>query len=187
MSQNKMLITEEKEGLLEILESRFLKNMHRHPNLVWENIAEKLKLDPSKLLALHMMEATGGEPDVVSFNEETKEYLFIDCSAETPTGRRGICYDQEALNARKANKPHHSAKGMAESMGVKLLTEAQYFSLQTLGDFDTKTSSWLDTPIDIRKKGGAIFGDKRYGRTFIYHNGADSYYAVRGFRSCLWV
>ncbi|WP_304516726.1 DUF4256 domain-containing protein [Cecembia rubra] len=187
MSQNKMLTTEEKEGLLEILESRFLKNMNRHPNLVWENIAERLKHSTPKLFSLYAMESTGGEPDVVSFNEETKEYLFMDCSAETPTGRRSVCYDQEALDSRKANKPHNSAQGMAESMGVKLLTEEEYFSLQTLGDFDTKTSSWLDTPADIRKKGGAIFGDKRFGRTFIYHNGADSYYAVRGFRCYLWV
>jgi len=187
MNPIKALPHKEIDYLLQVLKSRFLQNMYRHPNLVWENIAEKLKLDPSKLLALHEMEATGGEPDVVSFNEENNEYLFIDCAAETPTRRRSVCYDQEALESRKANKPHHSAKGMAESMGVKLLTEPQYFSLQTLGEFDTKTSSWLDTPIDIRKKGGVIFGDKRYGRTFIYHNGAESYYAVRGFRSCLWV
>jgi hypothetical protein len=187
MSQNKMLTNEEKKGLLEILESRFLKNLHQHPNLVWKNIAEKLKHSSLKLSALYAMEATGGEPNVVNFNQETKEYLFMDCSAETPLGRRSVCYDQEALDSRKANKPHNSAKGMAESMGVKLLTEEQYFFLQTLGDFDTKTSSWLVTPLEIRKKGGAVFGDKRYGRTFIYHNGAESYYAVRGFRTCLWV
>lgn len=187
MNPIKLLTHKEEEYLLEVLESRFLKYMHRHPNLVWENIAERLRHSTPKLFSLYAMESTGGEPDVVSFNEETKEYLFMDCSAETPTGRRSVCYDQEALESRKANKPNHSAQGMAESMGAKLLTEAQYFTLQTLGDFDTKTSSWLDTPTDIRQKGGAIFGDKRYGRTFIYHNGAESYYAVRGFRTCLWV
>jgi hypothetical protein len=169
--------------LLESLQSRFEKNMQRHPNLTWDKIKLKLQTNPAKLESLYLMEESGGEPDIIAYDAASDTYTFCDCSAESPSGRRSLCYDDKALNARKENKPRSSAQAIAAEMGVELLTEAQYFELQQLGDFDLKTSSWLLTPEPVRKLGGAIFGDKRYGRTFIYHNGAESYYAARGFRA----
>lgn len=173
--------------LLSILHERFEKNARRHEGLEWASIASKLEANPAKLWSLHEMEATEGEPDVVGQDATTGEYLFFDCVAESPKGRRSVCYDQAALDSRKQHKPADSAMGMAAAMGIELLTEAQYRHLQTLGDFDAKTSSWLATPAAIRERGGAIFGDWRYGQVFIYHNGAESYYAARGFRGCLRV
>lgn len=183
----KKLSPEQEEEFLGILQSRFDHNPQRHPNLLWEQVKVRLLEFPEKLSSLYEMENTGGEPDVVAQDSANGAFVFFDCSAETPSGRRSFCYDQMALDSRKANKPQNSAKAMAAMMGVNLLTEEEYFYLQTLGDFDTKTSSWLETPTEIRKKGGAIFGDKRFGRTFIYHNGAESYYGVRGFRASLRV
>ncbi|MFC0262948.1 DUF4256 domain-containing protein [Fontibacter flavus] len=183
----KKLSPQQEEEYLGILQSRFNQNPQRHPNLIWEQVKTRLLEFPDKLSSLYDMENTGGEPDVVSQDSSSGAFVFFDCSAETPLGRRSFCYDQTALDSRKANKPQNSAKAMADMMGVNLLTEEEYFYLQTLGDFDTKTSSWLETPVEIRKKGGAIFGDKRFGRTFIYHNGAESYYGVRGFRASLRV
>ncbi len=173
--------------LLETLKSRFEENKDRHPDLSWEKIAEKLKANPDKLWSLSEMEKTGGEPDVVEFDKAKNEYIFFDCAAESPKGRRSLCYDQEALETRKKFKPTSSALAMAVIMQVDLLTEEEYQQLQQIGDFDTKTSSWLKTPSEIRKRGGAIFGDFRFGRTFIYHNGAESYYGARGFRARLAV
>lgn len=181
------MTSEQQEILLNTLKARFEKNTNRHQGMVWANVEAKLKSAPQKLWSLYQMEETGGEPDVVGFDKKTGEYLFYDCVDETPKGRRSICYDQEALNSRKEHKPKNSAVGMAKEMGIELLTEEEYRALQQLGKFDTKTSSWLKTPADVRKLGGAIFGDFRYGNVFIYHNGAESYYAVRGFRGVLKV
>ncbi len=178
---------DQREELLRILEIRFEKNMNRHHGLDWAAIRAKLEANPAKLASLYAMESTGGEPDVVGHDSKTGEYLFYDCSAESPADRRSLCYDGEALEARKEHKPKHSAVGLAVEMGIELLTEEQYRSLQKLGKFDTKTSSWLKTPPDIRKLGGAIFGDRRYNTVFTYHNGAESYYGGRGFRGLLRV
>jgi hypothetical protein len=173
--------------LLQALQVRFEKNMKRHKNLDWAGVRTKLQANPKKLQSLQEMERTGGEPDVVGYDKKTGEYIFFDCSAESPNGRRNICYDGEALESRKEHKPATSAMDMAEAMGIQLLTEEQYRDLQKLGNFDTKTSSWLKTPADIRSLGGAIFGDRRYDTVFIYHNGAESYYGGRGFRGSLRV
>lgn len=183
----KKLSTEETTTLLNVLKTRFEKNKNRHEGLDWAKVETKLEANPNKLWSLNEMENTGGEPDVVSFDEKTGEYTFYDCSAETPKGRRSICYDHEALEKRKEHKPANSAMNMAKDMGIELLTEAQYRDLQKLGKFDSKTSSWVQTPADIRKLGGATFCDFRYNTVFLYHNGADSYYAVRGFRGALRV
>lgn len=171
--------------LLETLQLRFEKNMLRHPNADWEKVLAKLKANDSALWSLYEMERTGGEPDLVFFNKKDENFVFIDCSKETPQGRRSLCYDRKALDARKANKPVSSAMDMAAEMGIELLNEEQYCALQKLEAFDLKTSSWLKTPDDVRSLGGAIFGDRRFDRVFIYHNGADSYYAARGFRG--WI
>lgn len=183
----KNLTSEETSTLLSILKTRFEKNRNRHEGLVWENVETKLKNNPTKLWSLNEMEQTGGEPDVVAFDEKTGEYIFYDCSEETPKGRRSICYDHEALEKRKEHKPANSAINMAKDMGIELLDEEEYRNLQKLGNFDKKTSSWVQTPADIRKLGGATFCDFRYNTVFLYHNGADSYYAVRGFRGSLRV
>jgi hypothetical protein len=186
----KELSTEKREALLRILKARFEKNMNRHKDLDWDKVQAKLENSPGrneKLWALNEMERTGGEPDVVAYESTTGEYIFYDCSSESPKGRRSLCYDREALNTRKEHKPENSAIDMAAAMGVELLTEEQYRELQGFGNFDTKTSSWLNTPSRIRKLGGAIFGDFRYGDVFIYHNGAESYYGSRGFRGSLRV
>jgi hypothetical protein len=186
-TNTKNLSGAESESLLKTLKTRFDKNMHRHKGLEWADISAKLGANPPKLWSLDKMEKTGGEPDVVGYDTKTGEYLFYDCSPETPKDRRSICYDRQALDSRKANKPEDAAMDMADAMGVEILTEAEYQALQQLDEFDTKTSSWLKTPPEIRKRGGAIFGDRRFGRVFIYHNGAESYYAGRGFRACLSV
>ena len=183
----KKLSTEEITSLLDILKTRFEKNTDRHSGLEWTNVQTKLEANPQKMGSLLQMEKTGGEPDVIGFDEKTKEYIFFDCSAETPKERRSICYDHEALEKRKEHKPKNSAINMAIEMGIEILTEAQYRDLQKLGKFDTKTSSWVETPAEIRKLGGATFCDFRYNTVFLYHNGADSYYAVRGFRGSLRV
>ncbi|MDX1395581.1 MAG: DUF4256 domain-containing protein [Gemmatimonadota bacterium] len=175
----------ERDELLETLEQRFESNMHRHDGISWAKVRAKLERHPEKLWSLSEMDRTGGEPDVVG--EDSGEYLFYDCSTQSPDGRRSVCYDQEALEARKKHKPENSAVAMATDMGVELLTEEEYRDLQELEEFDTKTSSWLNTPADIRERGGAIFGDYRYGTVFKYHNGAESYYAARGFRCVLRV
>ena len=174
-------------ALLDTLETRFEKHMKRHEGLQWSTLRARLDSSPGKLWSLHEMERTGGEPDVVGYDAGTGEYLFCDCSPESPRDRRSLCYDGAALAARREFKPRDSAAGMAAAMGVELLTEAQYRGLQKLGAFDAKTSSWLDTPAAIRKLGGAIFGDRRFNRVFVYHNGAESYYAGRGFRGALRV
>lgn len=181
------LSPEQRVGLLRELEVRFQHNMSHHPGLEWEKVRAKLEAHPEKLWSLNEMEGTGGEPDVVGFDKKSGEFIFFDCSPESPRGRRSVCYDQTALDSRKEHKPKHSAIGMATEMGVKILTENQFRELQKLGQFDMKTSSWLETPADIRKLGGAIFGDYRFGRVFIYHNGAESYYGARGFRGSLRV
>jgi hypothetical protein len=181
------LTFEETESLLKIVATRFQKNMNRHPNIDWVRVGEKLLANPGKLWSLNQMELTGGEPDVVGQDDITGEYIFMDCSPESPKDRRSVCYDPEALASRKQNKPQNSALGMASKMGIEILTEENYRTLQQLGKFDTKTSSWLKTPDDIRNLGGAIFGDWRYGHVFIYHNGAASYYGARGFRGSLRV
>jgi hypothetical protein len=173
--------------LLSVLKVRFEKNMNRHKGLEWATVQAKLEANSEKLRSLGEMERTGGEPDVIGYDEKTGEYIFYDCSMESPKGRRSVCYDREALETRKEFKPENNAIDMAATMGIELLTEEQYRELQKLGNFDTKTSSWLKTPIDIRKLGGAIFADFRYGTVFVYHNGADSYYAARGFRGSLRV
>ena len=175
------------EELLRALKTRFQKNMDRHKGLEWDKVQAKVEANPEKLRSLDEMEATGGEPDVVGFDKKTGEYIFYDCSAESPKGRRSVCYDHEALDARKEHKPENSAIEMAADIGIGLLTEEQYRELQQLGNFDTKTSSWIKTPADIRKLGGAIFCDRRYNTIFVYHNGAESYYAARGFRGSLRV
>jgi hypothetical protein len=181
------LSAQQREELLRALKARFEKNMNRHKGLEWAKVQAKLEANTEKLRSLHEMERTGGEPDVVGHDKKTGEYIFYDCSAESPIGRRSLCYDREALEARKANKPADNAMDMAAAMGIELLTEEHYRALQKLGKFDTKTSSWVKTPADIRKLGGAIFADRRYDHVFVYHNGADSYYAARGFRGSLRV
>jgi hypothetical protein len=183
----KELPTREREELLTTLKIRFEKNTNRHKGLEWAKIQAKLEANPEKLWSLNEMERTGGEPDVVGHDNKTGEYIFYDCSAESPKGRRSVCYDGEALEARKENKPKASAIDMAAAMGIEILTEEQYGELQKLGDFDPKTSSWVKTPSDIRKLGGAVFCDRRYDHVFLYHNGAESYYAARGFRGSLSV
>ena len=183
----KKLSTAQRAELLNTLKARFEKNMNRHKGLEWVKVQARLEANPEKLWSLSEMEITGGEPDVVGFDKKTGEYVFYDCSAESPKGRRSICYDREALEARKEHKPKDSAMNMAAAMGIEILTEEQYRELQQLGTFDTKTSSWIKTPADIRKLGGAIFADWRYGHVFVYHNGAESYYGARAFRGSLRV
>ncbi|WP_194776280.1 DUF4256 domain-containing protein [Pararhodonellum marinum] len=175
------------ESLFKTLKTRFQKNMHRHQGIEWDQVEKKLLANPKKLWSLNEMDMTEGEPDVVVMEEQKGDFIFVDCSAESPKARRSICYDHEALESRKTYKPHHSAVGMAGEMGIEILDEEQYRKLQEFGKFDSKTSSWIKTPSDIRKLGGAIFGDWRFGRVFIYHNGAESYYGVRGFRGILRV
>lgn len=187
MESKKELTIEQQEALLSALKERFEKNMHRHEGLDWEKIEQKLKAKPEKLCSLNEMERTEGEPDVVGYDEQADQYIFCDCSKESPKGRRSVCYDRAALEARKKHKPKNSAMDMANEMGIEMLTEQQYRDLQTLENFDTKTSSWIKTPDDIRERGGALFCDYRYGHVFVYHNGADSYYASRGFRGLLRV
>lgn len=174
-------------AMIGTLKSRFGKNMHRHKDLEWAKIQAKLEADPAKLWSLNEMESTGGAPDVVDHDKKTGEYVFYDCSEESPKGRRSVCYDLEGLRSRKEHQPKHNAVDMASAMGIEMLTEEEYRGLQQLGIFDAKTSSWLKTPIEIRKHGGAIFADYRYGHVFVYHNGAQSYYAARGFRCSLKV
>ena len=181
------LSTEQGKEIIRILKDRFEKNMRRHKDLEWDKIQEKIENNSKKLWSLNEMEITGGEPDVVDYDKKTDEYIFYDCSLESPIGRRNVCYDNEALESRKKNKPENSAIGMAVDMGVEILTEEQYKELQKLGNFDLKTSSWVKTPDKIRKLGGAIFCDRRYDTVFLYHNGAESYYSVRGFRGSLRV
>lgn len=181
------LSSAEAKELLSVLKTRFEKNMNRHKGVEWTNVHARLEASPGKLWALNEMEKTGGEPDVVEYDKKSGEYIFFDCSAESPSGRRSFCYDQEALTSRKENKPKNSAMAMAESIGIEILNEDQYRALQKLGKFDTKTSSWIATPPEIRKLGGAIFADYRYGKVFVYHNGAESYYAARAFRGSLRV
>jgi hypothetical protein len=176
---------EGRDHVLELLETRFEKNMRRHQRIVWEQVRSKLEASPGALKSLQAMEASGGEPDVIGHEKAAGRYIFCDCSAESPLGRRSLCYDREALLSRKENKPEGSAMEMAVSMGIELLDEEQYRNLQRLGEFDTKTSSWIATPGDVRSLGGALFCDRRYGRVFVYHNGAQSYYAARGFRGLL--
>ena len=183
----KELPPQQREELLEALEARFAKNMKRHKGLVWAGVEARLEANPGKLWSLNEMEKTGGEPDVVDYDKKTGEYIFFDCSPESPKGRTSVCYDREALDSRKEHKPKTSAMDMAEAMGIELLTEEQYQDLQKLGEFDTKTSSWVMAPAEVRKLGGAIFGDRRFGRVFQYHNGAQSYYSARGFRGSLRV
>ncbi|MCG9494569.1 DUF4256 domain-containing protein [Acinetobacter pittii] len=187
MVNKKQLTQKQIELLLELLKNRFEKNTHRHTEMNWSDVQNKLIKVPDKLWSLQEMENTGGEPDVIAYDQQKDEYLFVDCSPETPKGRRSLCYDREALEARKDHPPKNSAIDVAKEMGAELLTEEQYYELQKLGEFDLKTSSWLKTPDEIRRLDGAIFGDRRYGRVFIYHNGAQSYYAARGFRCCLRV
>ncbi|QKJ30501.1 DUF4256 domain-containing protein [Mucilaginibacter mali] len=184
---DKQLSVQIQEELLSTLKARFEKNMNRHKGIDWNNIQEKLKANTEKLWSLNEMETSGGEPDVVGYNDKTGEYIFYDCSAESPKGRRSFCYDRAALDSRKEYKPENNAVGAAAAMGINLLTEGQYRGLQQLGNFDTKTSSWVLTPADIRDLGGALFCDRRYNNVFLYHNGAESYYAARGFRGCLSV
>lgn len=184
----KMELSQEKQKeLIKTLKTRFEKNMNRHVDMSWENVKSRLEANPKKIWSLNEMEQSGGEPDVVGFDKKTEEYIFFDCSAESPTGRRSTCYDKEGLESRKQHKPDHNAIDLATEIGIELLTVEQYHELQTFGEFDTKTSSWLKTPSDVRQLGGALFGDFRYGKVFIYHNGAQSYYASRGFRACLRV
>ncbi|WP_322509700.1 DUF4256 domain-containing protein [Anaerolinea sp.] len=181
------LSTEQRETLLKTLKERFAKHMHRHPGLDWEAVQARIETYPEKVWSLYEMERTGGEPDVIGVDETTGEILFCDCSPESPAGRRSLCYDRAAWEARKENKPAGSVMEMAEAMGIELLTKEQYRALQRLGEFDTKTSSWVKTPAAIRQLGGALFCDRRYNTVFVYHNGADSYYAARGFRGLLRV
>lgn len=187
MSTKKKLSSEETTGLLKILKARFGKNTHRHKGIEWEDVEKRLKANPAKLWSLQQMEQTDGEPDVVAQDAKTGEYLFYDCAAESPKGRRSTCFDHEALEARKEHKPEDSALNMAGTMGIEVLNEEQYRQLQQLGEFDLKTSSWIQTPAPIRKLGGALFADRRYDHIFVYHNGASSYYAARGFRGSLRV
>ena len=188
IKSNKMeLSPKQREDLLDVLKARFEKNMNRHKGLAWPKVQARLEANTEKLWSLYEMERTGGEPDVIGHDKKTGEFAFYDCSAETPKDRRNLCYDGQALEARKEHKPRNSALDMAAAMGIELLTEEQYRELQELGEFDTKTSSWLKTPADIRKLGGAIFGDRRFSRVFVYHNGAESYYSGRAFRGSLKV
>ena len=179
--------TKQQEKLLGTLKDRFEQNMNRHEGLEWAKVQAKLEANPEKLRSLYEMEKSGGEPDVVGYDKETGEYIFYDCSAQSPNGRRSLCYDREALASRKKHKPANNAIDVAIAMGIELLSEEQYRALQQLGDFDTKTSSWVKTPSNIRKLGGALFCDRRYDHVFVYHNGAESYYAARGFRGSLRV
>jgi hypothetical protein len=183
----KTLSHREQAELLRLLQARFGKNVNRHQRLEWARVQAKLEANPDKLWSLHEMERTGGEPDVIGLDNETDQYVFYDCSTESPRGRRSICYDREALEARKEHKPQSSAIDMAAEIGIEILSEPQYRELQTLGSFDTKTSSWIRTPAEIRRLGGALFCDRRYNCVFVYHNGAESYYAARGFRGSLRV
>ena len=183
----KKLSPEQREELFSVLKARFEKNINRHKGLEWAKVQDKLEANTEKLWSLGEMERTGGDPDVVGFDKKTDKYIFYDCSAESPKGRRSLCYDYEGLESRKEHKPENNAIDMAAAMGVELLTEEQYRELQKLENFDTKTSSWIKTPSDIRKHGGAIFADYRYGNVFVYHSGAESYYAARGFRGSLRV
>jgi hypothetical protein len=183
----KELSPEQREELLKALKARFEKNMNRHKGLEWAKVQARLEANAEKLWSLSEMEKTGGEPDVVGHDKKTGEYIFFDCSAESPKGRTSVCYDREALDSRKEHKPKNSAMDMAAAMGIELLTEEQYQELQKLGNFDTKSSSWVKAPAEIRKLGGGLFGDRRFGRVFIYHNGAQSYYNGRGFRGSLRV
>ncbi|MFC2947765.1 DUF4256 domain-containing protein [Virgibacillus sediminis] len=183
----KELTSEQQEELLETLKARFEKNMDRHEGLEWEEVQAKLEAAPEKIASLYNMEETGGEPDVVGYDEQADAYIFYDCCAESPKGRRKVCYDREAQESRKKNKPENNVQDMATSMGIELLTEEQYRDLQQLGEFDKKTSSWVQTPAPIRKLGGALSCDRRYDTVFVYHNGAESYYSARGFRGCLRV
>jgi uncharacterized protein YpuA (DUF1002 family) len=187
MKNKKELLPEERDQLLKTLKSRFEKNKNRHQNIDWDKVQIKLESNPEKLWSLNEMEKTGGEPDVVSFDEKTHEYIFFDCSAESPKGRRSVCFDSEAQESRKEFKPENNVVDMAAAMGIELLNEEQYRALQQLGKFDEKTSSWIKTPSEIRKLGGALFADFRYNTVFVYHNGAQSYYAARGFRGALRV
>ena len=184
---SKKLSSKQRDELIATLRSRFEKNMDRHKAISWPDVQKRLEASPAKLSSLAQMESTGGEPDVVGHDKKSGEFIFYDCSLESPTGRRSLCYDRKALDARKENKPKDSALNVAASMGIELLTETQYRGLQTLGKFDTKTSSWVQTPPEIRNLGGALFCDRRYEAVFLYHNGADSYYAARGFRGSLKV
>jgi len=186
-SNKKELLPERREELLKSLKDRFEKNMNRHKSLKWSEVQAKLETNPEKLWSLNEMERTYGEPDTIGNDNKTGEYIFYDCSEDSPKGRRSFCYDRKGLESRKENKPENNAVDMASDMGIEILTEEQYRELQKLGNFDTKTSSWIKTPDDIRKLGGAIFADFRYGKVFIYHNGAESYYAARGFRGLLKV
>lgn len=186
-SSTPRLSPQETTALLQVLQTRFEKNMQRHKGIKWADVQVRLEARPAKLWSLQQMEDTGGEPDIVAFDKKSGEYIFCDCSAQSPSGRRSLCYDRAALNARKEHKPANSAMDLAAEMGIEMLDEAQYRALQEQGDFDTKTSSWLLTPDRIRKLGGALFGDRRYDTVFLYHNGADSYYGVRGFRGRLRV
>ncbi len=187
MSTKKKLSADQATALLKILKERFEKNKNRHKGIDWDKVQERLEAHPAKLWSLEEMENTGGEPDVVSQDKKTGEYIFYDCAAESPKGRRSICYDGPALESRKENKPKNNALDMADEMGVNILTEEQYRALQQLGAFDLKTSSWIETPAAVRKLGGALFCDRRYDTVFLYHNGAESYYAARGFRASLRV
>jgi hypothetical protein len=187
ISNHKKLSPEQHEDLLKLLKVRFEKNMNRHDGLDWDKVQAKLEANSEKLWSLNEMESTGGEPDVVGYDQEKDEYIFYDCSAESPKGRRSVCFDREALESRKNHKPENNAIDMATAMGIELLTEEQYRELQKLGNFDLKTSSWVQTPSDIRKLGGALFCDQRFNHVFLYHNGAESYYAARGFRGSLRV
>jgi len=184
---NKELTHNERAELLKVLQGRFEKNTNRHKDLEWNKVLAKLQANPAKLWSLNEMELTGGEPDVVALDEKTGDYIFYDCAAETPKGRRSVCYDREGWESRKENRPENTAIDMAADMGIEILNEEQYRELQKLGNFDAKTSSWIKTPEDIRKNGGAIFADFRYGSVFVYHNGAGSYYAARAFRGSLRV
>jgi hypothetical protein len=186
-SNKKDLSPEQCKELLRALKARFEKNMNRHKGFKWAKVQVKLEANSEKLWSLNEMDKTGGEPDVVGYDKKTGEYIFYDCSAESPNGRRNVCYDREALESRKEFKPENNAIDMADAMCIEILTEEQYRELQKLGDFDTKTSSWLKTPSEIRKLGGAIFADRRYSHVFVYHNGASSYYGIRGFRGLLRV
>lgn len=181
------LSAEQRDELLKVLEARFEKHKQRHHGLKWADVQKRLEANPDKLESLHAMEETRGEPDVVSHDKKTGEFVFYDCSKQSPSGRRSLCYDRAALESRKEAKPKNSAVDVAAEMGIELLTEEQYYALQKLGEFDTTTSSWVQTPADVRERGGAIFCDRRYGRVFTYHNGAESYYAARGFRGALRV
>ena len=184
---NKELSPNQREEILRTLKARYEKNMNRHQGLEWVKVQARLEAHPEKLWSLNAMESTGGEPDVFGYDNTVGEFIFYDCSAESPIGRRNVCYDREALESRKENKPKDSAMNMAAAMGIEILSEDEYRELQKLGNFDLKTSSWLKTPAEIRQRGGAIFGDRRYDHVFIYHNGAESYYGARGFRGSLKV